>query len=60
MYGREPELASVTAAASVRNHVTNRPPVVLGPTDQYLLALHGQAAQNAAGVYKVTVAWFER
>jgi hypothetical protein len=60
VYGREPETVTPVAAGSVRNFITGRPPVVLGPTDQYLLALHGQAAQNAAGVYKIRMGWWER
>jgi len=46
-------IASTIAAASVRTQVQRMPPVALGYTDQFLLALHGQASQNAAGVYQV-------
>lgn len=48
------------AAAAIRTSVVNLPPVVLGATDQFLLALHSQASQNAAGVYKVRATWVER
>jgi hypothetical protein len=33
--------------------------VILGPTDFFLLALHSQASQNAAGVYKIRMGWWE-
>lgn len=48
-----PIVVAAAAAAAIREQVVNRPAVVLGPTDQYLLALHGQASQSAAGIYKV-------
>jgi hypothetical protein len=32
--------------------------VILGPTDQFLLALYSPS-QNAAGVYKVRMGWWE-
>jgi hypothetical protein len=60
VFGGNPLHGSVTAAAAVRNHVVNLPPVILGPTDAILLALHGQASQDAAGVYKVRMGWWER
>lgn len=63
VFGGDPENAGAVAgpvAAATRTSVVCLPPVVLGPTDQFLLALHGQASQNAAGIYKVRVAWMER
>jgi hypothetical protein len=60
VFGREPDALQAVAAGSVRNFLTGRPPVILGPTDQYLLALHGQASQSAAGVYKIRMGWWER
>lgn len=60
VFGRDPELPQTVAAASVRNFVVNLPSVILGSTDAFYLALHGQAAQNAAGVYKVRAQWSER
>lgn len=60
VFGRDPELPPTVAAASVRNFVTNLPAVILGSTDQLLLALHSQASQNAAGVYKIQCQWSER
>jgi len=35
------------------------PPVILGPTDQFALHLYAPS-QNAAGVYKVFMGWWER
>jgi hypothetical protein len=35
------------------------PPIILGPTDQFLLALYSPS-QSAAGVYKVRMGWTER
>lgn len=40
------------AAAAIRVDVVRRPPVILGPTDQYMLGL-AAASQSVAGVYKV-------
>lgn len=50
---------SDTAAAAVRSTIVVLPAVILGATDCFLLALHGQAAQNAAGIYKVRCGWRE-
>jgi hypothetical protein len=60
LFGRDPAMANSTAAATVRSFIVNLPPVILGPSDQFLFALHGQANQNATGVYKVRCAWTER
>ena len=63
VFGGEPETVGAqgaTAAASVRTFIVNQPPVILGVNDAFLFALHGQAAQNAAGVYKIRMGWFER
>lgn len=46
--------------ATISHHVVDLGPVILGATDQFLFALHGQASQNAAGVYKVRLGWWER
>lgn len=59
-FGRDPMVAAAVAAAAVRTFHVNLPPVILGPTDQFLFALHGQAAQSAAGIYKVRMGWSER
>jgi hypothetical protein len=47
------------AAASIRTSVVNLPPVILGAGDVFLLALHSQASQTVAGVYKVRMDWWE-
>lgn len=61
LFGADPSVVSPTvAAASVRNFVQVMPPVILGPTDFFMLALHSQAAVNAAGVYKVRGGFFQR
>lgn len=63
VFGAPPEVVGTQAgqaAAAIRTSVVGCPPVILGATDQFLLALHGQASQNAAGVYKLRMGWFER
>lgn len=62
-FGRDPAIVGTQAgqaAASIRTSVVALPPVLLGATDCFLLALHGQASQNAAGVYKLRMGWSER
>lgn len=62
-FGGDPSFVggqSDTAATAIRSSIVALPPVVLGATDQLLLALHSQASQNAAGIYKLRVGWFER
>lgn len=62
VFGGDPEAiggAASTAAATVRLHIVGLPPVILGPTDQFLLALYSPS-QSAAGVYKVRMGWLER
>jgi hypothetical protein len=63
VFGGAPEIAGSQAgqaAAAIRTSIVCLPPIILGPTDQFLLALHSQASQNAAGVYKVRMGWTER
>jgi hypothetical protein len=63
VFGADPEIVGTQpgqAAAAIRTSIVCLPPVVLGPNDQFLLALHGQASQSAAGVYKVRMGWVER
>lgn len=63
VFGGDPSLVggmSDAAAAAIRTSLVSLPPICLGATDQFLLALHGQASQNAAGVYKVRMRWLER
>jgi len=59
VFGGDPQSDVSTAAASIRTQVVNMPPVILGPTDQFLLALYA-ASQSVAGVYKVRMGWSER
>lgn len=60
VYGGEPEAAGIAGAtATINRNVIDRPPIVLGPQDFYMLALYSPS-QNAAGVYKVRMGWWER
>lgn len=60
VFGAEPEVAGIAGAtATINRHVICRPPVILGPSDAYMLALYSPS-QNAAGVYKVRAGWLER
>jgi hypothetical protein len=60
VFGAEPETAGLAGAtATINRHIICRPPVILGPTDVYMLALYSPS-QSAAGVYKVRVGWLER
>lgn len=52
-------LANVVASAASR-HVINHPPVILGATDQFLLALYAPSQATTAAVYKVRMGWWER
>ena len=53
-YGHPPALGTVD------RHVINRPAIVLGATDQYLLALYAPSQAATAAVYKVRMGWAER
>ena len=57
-FGQDPVEVGVVATAT-SHHVVPMPPVVLGPTDQFLLHLYAPS-QTAAGVYKVSMGWWER
>ena len=59
LFGGEPGEVGATSVATITHHVVGLPPVILGPTDQFLLALYSPS-QNAAGVYKVRMGWLER
>ena len=59
VFGQDPLGLTATAGATVREQVVNLPPVILGPTDSFLLALYG-ASTASAGVYKVRMGWVER
>ncbi len=57
-FGMDPAEVGVVASA-ITHHVVPMPPVILGPTDQFLLHLYAPS-QGAAGVYKVSMGWWER
>lgn len=57
-FGDDP-VGTAGATATINRHVVNLGPVVLGPTDQFLLALYSPS-QSAAGVYKVRMGWMEK
>ena len=59
IFGGEPESSGATSIATIAHHVVNLPPVILGPSDAFMLALYSPS-QSAAGVYKVRAAWMER
>jgi hypothetical protein len=56
-FGADPMENNVVATATT-HHVVPMAPVVLGPTDQFLLHLYAPA-QDAAAVYKLQAAWWE-
>lgn len=56
-FGADPVENNVVASA-ITHHVVPMPPVILGPTDQFLLHLYAPS-QAAAGVYKVSMGWWE-
>lgn len=58
-FGGDPIASGDGAAAAKREQLIALPPVILGPTDQFLLALYAPS-QNAAGVYKLEIGWVER
>ena len=57
-FGGDPANVGATSIATIAHHVVGLPPVILGPTDQFLLALYSPS-QSAAGVYKVRMGWTE-
>lgn len=59
VFGGDPETVGATSVATITHHVVGLPPVILGPQDQFLLALYSPS-QSAAGVYKVRMGWWER
>src|SRR5678816_4558901 len=58
IFGGDPEAVGSTSIATIAHHVVGLPPVIMGPTDQFLLALYSPS-QSAAGVYKVRCGWME-
>jgi hypothetical protein len=59
IFGEDPTDVAATAAAAVRTQIQVMPPVILGPTGQFLLALYAPS-QSGAGIYKVRMGWSER
>ncbi len=60
VFGGEPgNGANVVAGAASRSTVA-LPPVTLGSSDGFFLALYSATGQNAAGIYRVRMAWSER
>lgn len=57
-FGGQPSVGSNVVIGAASRHLVSLPPVVLGSTDQFLLAMYA-ASQNAAGVYKVRCGWWE-
>ncbi len=60
LYGREPSPGANVVAGAASRHIITRPPIVLGATDQYMLALFAAASASGAGIYRIRVAWSER
>jgi hypothetical protein len=59
-FGSDPGSGANVVATAASRHLINLPPVILGPTDQFLLSLYtADDAQTNAGVYKVRMAWWE-
>lgn len=58
-FGGEPTNGANVVAGAATRHLVNLPPVILGATDQFMLALYAPS-QSAAGVYKVRGAYWER
>jgi hypothetical protein len=59
-FGEEPTPGDNIVASAASRHTINMPPVILGPADQFLLALYSaDDATAAAGVYKVRCGWWE-
>jgi hypothetical protein len=57
-FGGEPSPGANVVAGAASRHLITLPPVVLGATDQFLLALYAPS-QSGAGIYKVRCGWWE-
>ncbi len=57
-FGQTQEAGANVVATAVTHHIVGLPPVILGPTDQFLLALYAPS-QSGAGVYKLRMGWWE-
>jgi hypothetical protein len=59
-FGDEPSSGDNVVITAASRHLINMPPVILGPSDQLLLALYSaDNNQTVAGVYKVRMGWWE-
>jgi len=60
-FGGQPALpaAHAVAGAAVANILIKHPPVVLGPTDQFVFSIH-QTAQTAASSFELELGYWER
>ncbi len=59
-FGGDPSSGDNVVAAAASRHLINLPPVILGPTSQFLLALYSaDDAQTVGAVYKVRCGWWE-
>ncbi len=59
-FGGDPSSGENVVGSAASRHLINMPPVILGPQDQFLLAIYSaDDAYGAAGVYKVRCGWWE-
>jgi X-X-X-Leu-X-X-Gly heptad repeat protein len=57
-FGGQPGPGANVVAGAATRHLVTLPPVILGSTDQFLLALYAPS-QSSAGIYKVRMGWWE-
>ena len=58
-FGGQPDVGANVVAGAASRHTVYLPPVILGATDQFLLALYAPS-QSGAGVYKVKGGFWAR
>jgi hypothetical protein len=59
-FGDEPSPGDNVVSAAASRHLINMPPVILGASDMFLLALYAASDdQTVAAVYKVRMGWWE-
>jgi hypothetical protein len=59
VFGGQADTQGAAVAAAASRFVIPMPPVILGPTDQFLLHLYAPS-QSAAAVYKINLGFWER
>ncbi len=59
LFGADSTSENNVVATAITHHIIPLPAVKLGPSDQFLLHLYAPS-QSAAGVYKVSMGWWER